>query len=99
MSIIYNPHDIFLVQRSADSSSFEEKVLSSDPNSLFFFDSDSNVVALPSQSIAAGTSLSASYAKTASVANVAIIALNVPDTASYANTASFAINKTNTMCC
>ena len=92
MSIVYNPYDVFVVQRNANSSSFVEKVLSSAPNSLFFFDSTSSVVALPSQSIAAGTSLSSSYAGTSSYSDTASFALNVPNTASFADTASYALN-------
>ncbi len=100
--IVYNPYDVFVVQRNATSSSFVEKVLSSAPNTLFFFDSASNVVALPSESLISST---ASYAEVAaftetssvvvisssSYAETASVALNVPDTASYAVTSSFAL--------
>ena len=51
------------------------------PNSLFFFDSASKVVALPSQSISSGTALSASYSHTASYAvnaSTASYALDTP---------------------
>ena len=87
MSIIYNPYDVFVVQRNADSSSFVEKVLSSAPNSLFFFDSASNVVALPSSSIAAGTASYALFADTASFSPGSVSsshALNA-DSTSYLN--------------
>ena len=87
---VFNPHDVYLVQRNATSSSFEEQVLSAAPNSLFFFDSASKVVALPSQSISSGTALSASYSTTASYA------LDTPASLSsshalMADTASFVI--------
>ena len=53
MSLIYNPNDVFLVQRNATSSSFVEKVLSSSPNSLVFFDSASLVTSLSTSSFTA----------------------------------------------
>ena len=87
MSIIYNPYDVFVVQRSADSSSFIEKVLSSKPNSVFFFDSASNVVAIPTSSIGGGTSISSSISVSSSYAYTASFAVKSDwsDSASYLN--------------
>jgi len=85
---VFNPKDVYIVQRNATSSSFEEQVLSSAPNSLFFFDSASKVVALLSSSISAGTAI---FATSASYATTSSYALNVPTTASYTISSSHAV--------
>ena len=93
MSLIYNPHDIFIVQRNADSSSFEEVVLTSLPNSYVGFDSASNLIAISESSSQVET---ASYAFSSSICNTASFAItyefigNVTHSL-YADTASLSL--------
>ena len=67
---VYNPNDVFIVQRNSTSSSFVEKVLSSSPNTIFFFDSSSNVMALPTLSMNVGKSINSDTASILKIGNL-----------------------------
>lgn len=99
MNLTYNPKDVFVVQRNATSSSFEEKVLTSAPNSYLLFDSASNLVTIPSSSISINTG--STYPITASWAANTISTTEITSSisaswassslsASYSETASWA---------
>ena len=68
MALVYNPFDVFAVQRNATSSSFVETILRATPNSVIIFDSASTITTKSTQSFAQDiisaslTQLTASYA-------------------------------------
>lgn len=63
--LTYNPKDVYILRRNADSSSFEELVLTASADRFVYFDSGSNLSSISTSSFA--SSVSSSYAETSSV--------------------------------
>jgi hypothetical protein len=71
MTLNYSPHDVFIIQRNDSGSAFVETVLHSQPNSVFFFDSGSNISTVNTASLGQTTAGTSSIAVSASMAQSA----------------------------
>jgi len=93
MAIIYYPNSSFILQRTTSGSVYTEIVTSTVPNSIFFFDSASQLAAISASTmyVTSSWAISASWAPGGgSSASSSWASSSI--SSSYAQTASYALN-------